>query len=151
MNKKIIYLAALLAAAIAIAAVAANFHPRFTKDNSRDGGSKVIRTESVASPTTDVKDTDLPEYNFSRKGVAIKENARYNGENLFILYEEPGKPALRARLKFDGESICGDEKQTIVCLALSVSDYGLSSGRKIEVRGIESDGVVSVRRLIRLD
>lgn len=151
MNKKIIYLAGILAVAIAIAAMAGDFHPSFKKDFSNDGSNAVIRTGSVASSTADVKDTGLPEYNFSRKGVAIKENAKYNGENLYILYEETGKPALRARLKFDGESICGDEKHAIVCLALSVSDYGLSNGRKIEVRGVEKDGVVSVRRLIRLD
>lgn len=85
--------------------------------------------------------------NFSRIGVAIKEPGGYNGQNLYILYEEPGKPALRAQLLFDENSLCGDENNKIVCMALSVSDYGLSNGRKIKVQGIETEGNVAVRQL----
>lgn len=88
------------------------------------------------------------ELNFFETGVAVKEAAKTNGENLFILYEKPGQPALRKSLKFDEKSLCGDERQQIVCLALSVSDYGLTNGTEIEVRGLENGEVVTVRKLM---
>jgi hypothetical protein len=86
--------------------------------------------------------------NFSKTGVAIKESSKVNGENLYILYEEPGKPALRAKLLFNEKSLCGDETHKIICMALSVSDYGLTNGRKIEIKGIKTDEQVEVRQLM---
>ncbi|KKR33109.1 MAG: hypothetical protein UT64_C0015G0021 [Candidatus Falkowbacteria bacterium GW2011_GWF2_39_8] len=72
-----------------------------------------------------------------------------NGENLYILYEEPGKPALRKKLVFDEKSLCGDEERSIVCMALSVSDFGLVNGGRVEIKGIVSEDQVLVRQVIR--
>ncbi|KKQ60701.1 MAG: hypothetical protein US81_C0014G0006 [Parcubacteria group bacterium GW2011_GWE2_38_18] len=94
----------------------------------------------------EVCDSDL---NFIKNGVAIKEDGGMNGENLYILYEEPGKPALRKKLVFDEKSLCGDEERSIICMALSVSDFGLTNGDRIEIKGVVSDGEVRVRQLSR--
>jgi len=88
---------------------------------------------------------------FFKTGVASKEPGGANGENLFILYEGPGQLALRRLLKFDGMSFCGDKQRQVVCMVLSVSDYGLVSGRKIQVKGVEKNDVVQVRQLMMME
>jgi hypothetical protein len=66
---------------------------------------------------------------------------------LYLIYEEPGKPALSVILNFDEKSLCGDQNHKTVCMALSVSDYGMSNGRPITVMGIKSGKYVTVREL----
>lgn len=96
-------------------------------------------------PWEEICESDI---NFSESGTSVKNLPGLENDRLYIIYEEPGQPALRAELAFDEDSLCGDGKTKIVCMALSISDYGLANGRAIEVRGIESDGIVTVRELV---
>jgi len=107
---------------------------------------------TISESTRPINESPLKEseINFSKTGVASKEPGGANGENLFILYEEPAQPALRKLLKFDDMSFCGDKQRQIVCMALSVSDYGLVNGRKIQIKGVEENSSVKVRQLIMI-
>ena len=80
-------------------------------------------------------------------GVATKDSPGQPEGKLYILSEEPGKPAVSTELLFDEQSMCGDSMHSIVCMALNVSDYGLTPGRKIQVTGIRQGGGLQVRRL----
>jgi hypothetical protein len=86
--------------------------------------------------------------NFVKSGVAAKNNPGLQKDKLYLIYEEPGKPAQSVILNFDAESLCiaTDGKKT-PCMALSVSDYGLSNGRKISITGIKEMDSVLVREM----
>lgn len=73
--------------------------------------------------------------NFSRSGVAAKNLPGLIPDRLYLVYEEVGAPAKSVLLEFDEWSFCGGETQRILCMAMSVSDYGLANGRKISVIG----------------
>lgn len=99
------------------------------------------------------KDTDqdnaapLGAINFNRQGVAIKETSEFNGEDLYILFIDTDRAERKHELKFSDKSICGDDQRSIVCMALSISDYGLTTGRPIEVSGELDGDTVLVSRL----
>lgn len=86
-------------------------------------------------------------FNFIKNGVAIKNSPGLKEDVWYLLYEEPGKPAITRELIFDNLSFCGDKNGNIPCAALSVSDYGLRNGRSVTVEGAESGDVVNVRLL----
>lgn len=88
------------------------------------------------------------EINFSKSGVTVKNLPGLKSDQWYLLYEEPGKPALNAELQFDTESLCGSEERKTMCMLLSISDYGMKNGGKVEIRGIEHDDVLKVRELI---
>jgi hypothetical protein len=88
-----------------------------------------------------------PKINFTRSGVAGKNNPGMLKNALYIIYEEPGKPAQSAILSFDANSLCGSGGTKTYCMALSVSDYGLSNGRRISVEGVKEGKYVTVREL----
>lgn len=88
------------------------------------------------------------EINFSKSGVTVKNLPGLKSDQWYLLYEEPGKPALNAELQFDTESLCGNEERKTMCMLLSISDYGMKNGEKVEIRGIEHDDVLKVRELI---
>lgn len=88
------------------------------------------------------------EINFSKSGVTVKNLPGLKSDQWYLLYEEPRKPALNAELQFDTESLCGSEERKTMCMLLSISDYGMKNGGKVEIRGIEHDDVLKVRELI---
>lgn len=88
------------------------------------------------------------EINFSKSGVTVKNFPGLKSDQWYLLYEEPGEPALNAELQFDTESLCGSEERKTMCMLLSISDYGMKNGEKVEIRGIEHDDVLKVRELI---
>ena len=88
------------------------------------------------------------EINFSKSGVTVKNLPGLKSDQWYLLYEEPGKPALNAELQFDTESLCGNEERKTMCMLLSISDYGMKNGGKVEIHGIEHDDVLKVRELI---
>ncbi len=98
-------------------------------------------TQKCQRPWEELCETEI---NFSHAGVVVKEKPSRNGERLYLVYEEPGKPALKARLDFDMNSVCGDEQHRIGCMLLSVSDFGLTNGQSVTVKGIAttSDAVL---------
>jgi hypothetical protein len=80
-------------------------------------------------------------------GTAAKNLPGFDKDRLYVLYEQPGKPALSLQLQFDEKSLCGDAEHKISCVALSVSDYGLYNGRKIAVVGVRNGSMLSVKSL----
>ncbi|MDO8260860.1 MAG: PspC domain-containing protein [Candidatus Magasanikbacteria bacterium] len=101
--------------------------------------------EKCFRPWDEVCETEI---NFSQSGMTVKNLPGLKEDQWYLLYEEPGNPALNAELQFDMESRCGNDKRKIMCTLLSNSDYGMENGKKAEIRGTELDGVVKVRELI---
>jgi hypothetical protein len=81
---------------------------------------------------------------FGRSGVLVYNNPGLMPNTWFLLYEEPGKPAITLELEFTGESMCYEgEVQRGVC-----SDGILEQGKRVFADGIiGEDGVLTVEHL----
>jgi phage shock protein PspC (stress-responsive transcriptional regulator) len=89
------------------------------------------------------------DWDFSEVGRARKDKDAGNGDGLYLIYQDEEGSEREIALDFGAESNCGPEGKPFPCMALSVSDYGISDGVEIEIRGVLNDGVVEVRRLVR--
>jgi hypothetical protein len=78
--------------------------------------------------------------NFSRSGNLVERDGNWT-----LVYEEPGKPALTARLQFSDQSKCfTNNNEKIACEPGSWEE-----GSKVEVSGTETNGIVKVNNLIK--
>ncbi|MDO9445928.1 MAG: hypothetical protein Q7K37_11485 [Dehalococcoidia bacterium] len=120
---------------------------------SQDGGNTgatatVIATASPTptastspSPTVAEPPAPTPQIDFERTGNLVRDNPGLPPGVWFLLYEEPGAPALTAELEFAAESSCVAEAQVIPCDALE-------PGSRVVVAGVQSGQRV---RVVRLD
>lgn len=66
---------------------------------------------------------------------------------MYLVYEEPGAPALTKQLVLDEYSICATETGALPCMAMSVTFDVAFGGKRASVEGIEEDEAVRVRKL----
>lgn len=99
----------------------------------------VRRAEKVEAPENG-RTADMPA-GFNRTGNLLEED---NGWKL--LYEEPGKPALSAKLSFDRESVCTDASGSDI-LCPNGADAPWIHGARARVVGELADGVLLVTKL----
>lgn len=76
--------------------------------------------------------------NFSEIGNLIINNPGFEENAWYLSYEISGVSANSVKLSFDEDSICRNETN-------SCSD--LTSGERVEVRGLENNGMVVVREI----
>lgn len=107
----------------------------------RGGGNKAeTDTGNNASSTTAIT--------FSKTGVFVMNNPGMEKDIPYLIYEEPGKPAVQAKLKFDGSSVCVSSSGTLPCLASNISFDIIFSGKRVLVEGVSgSDGSVLVSKI----
>lgn len=80
---------------------------------------------------------------FENSGVLTKDAPGMESGVWFLLYEEPGKPALTQALRFNASSICANGTENSTC-----EPDTLVTGTSAKVLGeIQEDGVVMVTRL----
>jgi hypothetical protein len=80
--------------------------------------------------------------NFSKIGNLLIDNPGFDVNTWYLSYETAGDPANNAKLLFDGESICKNE---------SNSCSYLFAGDRVDIKGIESNGIVLVKELKVVD
>lgn len=103
----------------------------------------VLEREEVQAPSDAM---NQPSPNFVRTGNLV--GSRESGWG--IVYEEPGKPALTASLRFGEESRCTmPDGNSISCLAFN-TDRPWEAGARATITGTESGGVVEVRSAVFL-
>lgn len=73
--------------------------------------------------------------NFSRLGVITFNNPGQKPDALYLVYEEPGKPALSKELVIYEESICTDSGKQVICKAISTPLATYFSGKRVLVSG----------------
>jgi len=83
---------------------------------------------------------------FDQIGLVHKLSKSAQGEGLILSYNADGKE-LEMALEFDANSWCGDQDDLITCLALSVSDYGLTS-KRVRIMGLVNGDKLKVLRAI---
>ena len=83
---------------------------------------------------------------FSKTGNIIKNNPGLKGNVWYLVYEEPGSPALNAELIFDQASQCIIDGKTNPCSSVS-----LENGERVKIDGQEKDTGVLVTTLTKQD
>lgn len=92
-----------------------------------------ITSFQVIEPEENVQE----EINFSETGNIVESEETWD-----LVYEEPGKPALRVTLIFDDDSKCLDESEDQSC-----SSPYWENGNRAEIAGIKTGDQVLVRSL----
>jgi hypothetical protein len=83
--------------------------------------------------------SDSADYGFEKAGNIVSgEDGKWS-----LVYEEPGKPALKKELVFEKESLCTSGQETVFC-----TSYVMNQGDRVEVKGEESgEDAISVGRM----
>ncbi|RJQ36155.1 hypothetical protein C4552_04325 [Candidatus Parcubacteria bacterium] len=96
---------------------------------------------------------DIPDEptDFAEAGVVVFNNPGLKPDTPYLIYEEPGKPALSVQLILDATSACAAPDGAAPCMAISTSLEAGFGGKRATVEGISNDGAVLVRKLWVLD
>mgnify|MGYP006195663719 FL=1 len=81
---------------------------------------------------------------FEREGNLTRNNPGMEPDIWYLIYEEPGQPALNTQLVFDATSICADGDENTTC-----DPETLETGMRVYILGEQEDDQ-SVR-VIRLE
>jgi hypothetical protein len=85
------------------------------------------------------------EVTFSKAGVVVQDNPGYEPGVPFLIYEEPGAPALTKKLLFIGESFCASRTGGLPCLAMSHAPFiDVYLNNRVIVEGVLDGDAVSV-------
>ena len=110
----------------------------------KHGNPSAQMPASGCVPTTSISTSTPPTatvMEFEKTGYLTRSDGSAGNNGWNLLYEEPGKPALRVSLRFTSESVCHYQDKAEVCVADSVV------GDLVTVRGIRDGGSVVVRSM----
>jgi len=79
------------------------------------------------------------EDNFSETGNLVLDNPGLEPGVPYLIYEEPGSPALSVKLSFREGTSCFVNGQELEC-----SEIEIASGDRVEAKGLEKDGLLNV-------
>jgi hypothetical protein len=86
---------------------------------------------------------NLKPTNFSKIGNLVQDSPGLKPGVPYLLYEEPGQPALSVELEFDDLSSFVSQGQSFIITKLQASQQG----QRVALEGIEKDGQVLVRKI----
>ena len=121
-------------ALIALAALAAGWW--YFQPDPVEPPQTIDVEESVSAPTDFVKVGN----------ITVNSPGNVQGE-MYLVYEEPGAPALTKRLELDPLSICAASNGATPCIAMSVTYDVPFGGKRAVVEGIVKGDSVLVRKL----
>ncbi len=108
-------------------------------------GGYVIWKRNFQGPMPEI--TEAPT-DFSASGVIVFNNPGLKPDVPYLIYEEPGAPALTKELVFDPLSACVAETGATPCVLMSVTLDIPFGGKRVIVEGVtQSDGAILVRKL----
>lgn len=85
--------------------------------------------------------TEYRQTNWEKTGYAVKNNPGMQENAWYIVYEEPGSPALNNQIRIDGNTTCYAEGEKTECIESNFL------GQKIKVRGHNDNGIILVNDL----
>lgn len=80
--------------------------------------------------------------------ISNRDESKVN-EALFLVYEEPGAPALDVLLKFDDESMCRYGEDAMRCIEINQTITGFVNGRRVFVEGKMLDDKLTETVLVK--
>ncbi len=87
------------------------------------------------------------ESDFYKNGVITANNPGQKPDTMYLIYEEPGKPALSKELIIDSQSVCLAPNGSSKCISISAPLEVSFSGKRVYVSGLEQGEKVLVREL----
>ncbi|MCK9352186.1 MAG: hypothetical protein WCT49_03100 [Candidatus Paceibacterota bacterium] len=102
---------------------------------------------SYKSPVVDMT---VP-LDFTKTGYITINNPGQKTGVMYLVYEQPGAPALFKELKIDEKSVCIGGFGKMPCMAMNIDWGSAFSGKRAEVKGITKSDVVVVRQLRVID
>ncbi len=76
--------------------------------------------------------------NFSETGNLMINNPGFKENIWYLSYEVPGSPANNVKLSFSDDSVCKNE---------SNSCSNLITGDRVDIKGVENNGIILVKEL----
>jgi len=89
------------------------------------------------------------EVDFGKVGTIVFNNPGLKKDTPYLIYEEPGKPALSKELKLDEFSICAADNGSEACVALNAPLEMILGGKRAAVEG-KTEGEIVLARKIRV-
>ncbi len=108
----------------------------FFMPETAEPAPEIVPEESVSAPTDFVK----------AGNITVNSPGNAQGE-MYLVYEEPGSPALTKKLELDPLSICAAPNGATPCVAMSVTYDVVFGGKRAVVEGIEKGDSILVRKL----
>lgn len=103
---------------------------------TKEPTSEIVPEESVSAPT-----------DFVKAGyITVNSPGNAQGE-MYLVYEEPGAPALTKKLELDPLSICAAPNGATPCIAISITYDVVFGGKRAVVEGTDKGDSVLVRKL----
>lgn len=99
-------------------------------------------------PTVKCDETGSKQINFIKYGYLSDREADQPNSGIYLIYEEPGKPALSEKLEFDGKSICEFSGKKTMCLSLDSTIEITAENKRVLVNGVKELDAVQVIKLI---
>jgi hypothetical protein len=143
------YLPIAVVSAVIILGLGAYWQTNLRKNNAPKPvqvGSSTLDGHSIDGLPESSKLPNL-ETNFARAGVITYDNPGQDQNVMYLIYEEPGKPALKKKLQFDAESTCAASNGAIQCIAFNSPLEMAFNGKRATVEGLEMGDLVLVRLL----
>lgn len=78
--------------------------------------------------------------NWDERGYIAKNNPGMEPEELYIIYEKPGSPALTKKLRLDKKTVCYFDGEKTSCNEDLL-------GKMVEIQGYDDNGIILVNRL----
>lgn len=111
-------------------------------NNSKEQGKQTTlptSPEGLMEYTIDERPTD-----FVKFGTITANNPGLVQDTLYLIYEEPGKPALKKEIVMDALSVCG----SIPCMLMSLSFDVAFGGKRVAIEAIkDGDDKVILRKM----
>jgi len=105
--------------------------------------SKKSATTNPPAANNQTADEQTADTNFEKIGNISQAEPEANPDAWYLVYEEPGGPALSTELTFDDESICSYGWDGVI----SCAELDFDEGEQIKVKGTLAQGVVLVKIL----
>lgn len=143
---KKIYTVLILCLLILAATIASFSYKRAAKLPQNNDHPESRAEKTVLPPVVDEAKTD-----FWRSGNVIANNPGMPAGKTFLIYEEPGKPALTSELAFDESSYCGSRDRMQLCALFNATLDAAFKGERVSVEGVTQGDKILVRKLQACD
>ena len=133
---------------IIIAVVLLGFIYFFGSDKiSQNGAAGGVEVNPTSTSTVESEPSVVASQptNFFAVGTVTFDSPGLKRDRPYLLYEEPGAPALYRELMFDSLSWCGTPSGGTLCLTLSTNQP--FQGERVTVEGVLEGEVIVIRKL----
>ncbi|MFA5013188.1 MAG: hypothetical protein WC520_01350 [Candidatus Paceibacterota bacterium] len=95
--------------------------------------------QKLSEPIQNQEQEQQEEINFKQTGNIVKDNPGLEPNQWYLVYEQPGAPALNVKLSFDNNIVCLSNEAATPCSQV------LAQGARVEIQGVKEDNTVLVK------